>query len=152
MQGSSISAVRIKRTAHPVPRGDVSADQRHCVVRDRIELSTFRFSGERPSPRESTAGRLNRPDDSFGYLGVQDRRQVSTTVVSTALATGSGFVARLRRVKPSAGERVIQDRTKADLGRCGAALWCRTFRVVRVSDHSSARCVCAVETSRLPCD
>jgi hypothetical protein len=45
MQGSSISAVRIERTAHPVPSGDVSAGQRHCVVRDRIELSTFRFSG-----------------------------------------------------------------------------------------------------------
>jgi len=46
MQGSSISAVRIERTAHLVPRGGVSADQRHCVVRDRIELSTFRFSGQ----------------------------------------------------------------------------------------------------------
>ena len=45
MQGSSISAVRIARTPHPVPSGGVSADQRHCVVRDRIELSTFRFSG-----------------------------------------------------------------------------------------------------------
>jgi HD superfamily phosphohydrolase len=42
MQGSSISAVRIERTAHPVPSGDVSADQRDYVVRDRIELSTFR--------------------------------------------------------------------------------------------------------------
>jgi hypothetical protein len=42
--GSSISAVRIERTAHPVPRGGVSAGQRVCVVRDRIELSTFRFS------------------------------------------------------------------------------------------------------------
>jgi Helicase HerA, central domain len=38
--------VRIERTAHPVPQGDVSAGQRDCVVRDRIELSTFRFSGE----------------------------------------------------------------------------------------------------------
>src|SRR5271163_4955810 len=47
MQGSSISAVRIERTAHPVPSGGVSADQRDCVVRDRIELSTFRFSGGR---------------------------------------------------------------------------------------------------------
>src|SRR5580704_3968338 len=45
-RGSSVSAVRIERTAHPVPSGDVSADQRHCVVRDRIELSTFRFSGQ----------------------------------------------------------------------------------------------------------
>ena len=45
MRGSSISAVRIERTAHPVPQGGVSAGQRHYVVRDRIELSTFRFSG-----------------------------------------------------------------------------------------------------------
>jgi hypothetical protein len=34
--------VHIERTAHPVPQGGVSADQRHCVVRDRIELPTFR--------------------------------------------------------------------------------------------------------------
>jgi hypothetical protein len=33
--------------AHPVYPGGVSADQRRCVVRDRIELSTFRFSGGR---------------------------------------------------------------------------------------------------------
>ena len=45
MQGSSISAVHFERTAHPGPLGGVSADQRRCVVRDRIELSTFRFSG-----------------------------------------------------------------------------------------------------------
>jgi hypothetical protein len=50
MQGSSISAVHIERTAHPVPQGDVSADQRDYVVRDRIELSTFRFSGQ---PRQA---------------------------------------------------------------------------------------------------
>jgi len=36
--------VRIERTAHPVPSGDVSADQRRCVVRGRVELPTFRFS------------------------------------------------------------------------------------------------------------
>jgi len=53
MQGSSISAVRIERTAHPVPSGDVSAGQRGCVVRDRIELSTFRFSGQ---PRQALCG------------------------------------------------------------------------------------------------
>ena len=50
MQGSSISAVRIAPTPHPVPSGGVSADQRHYVVRDRIELSTFRFSGQ---PRQA---------------------------------------------------------------------------------------------------
>jgi hypothetical protein len=58
------------------------------VVRDRIELSTFRFSGECPGPRESTAGHLSRPGDLFRHLGVQDRPYVSTTVVSRALATG----------------------------------------------------------------
>jgi hypothetical protein len=50
MQGSSISAVRIERTAHPVPRGGVSADQRRYVVRGRVELPTFRFSGQ---PRQA---------------------------------------------------------------------------------------------------
>ena len=53
VQGISISAVRIERTAHPVPRGGVSADQRRYVVRDRIELSTFRFSGQ---PRQALCG------------------------------------------------------------------------------------------------
>jgi len=52
------------------------------VVRDRIELSTFRFSGERPSPHESTTVRLIRPDDLLGYLGVQDRPQVSITLLA----------------------------------------------------------------------
>ena len=47
MQGSSISAVRIERAPHLVPQGGISADQRRSVVRDRIELSTFRFSGGR---------------------------------------------------------------------------------------------------------
>jgi hypothetical protein len=45
--GSSISAVNIERTEHPGPLSDVSAGQRQSVVRDRIELSTFRFSGGR---------------------------------------------------------------------------------------------------------
>ena len=58
------------------------------VVRDRIELSTFRFSEEWPGPQRSTADHLSRPDDLIRYLGVQDRLHVSTTVVSTALATG----------------------------------------------------------------
>ena len=42
-----MSAVRIERSAHSVPLGGVSADQRHCVVRGRVELPTFRFSGGR---------------------------------------------------------------------------------------------------------
>jgi hypothetical protein len=56
------------------------------VVRGRVELPTFRFSGERPGPRESTTVRLIRPDDLLWHLGVQDRPRVSTTAVSTALA------------------------------------------------------------------
>jgi hypothetical protein len=55
-------------------------------ARDRAP--TFRFSGERPRPCESTAVRLIRPDVLLGHLGVQDRPQVSTAVVSTALAAG----------------------------------------------------------------
>jgi hypothetical protein len=46
MDGSSISAVRIERTAYPVPLGGVSADQRLCVVRGGVEPPTFRFSGQ----------------------------------------------------------------------------------------------------------
>src|SRR5208283_2878320 len=74
MQGSSISAVRIERTAHPVAPGHVSADQRGCVVRDRIELSTFRFSAglsfsgptgpattEQPASPAKTPGRAGMP-------------------------------------------------------------------------------------------
>jgi hypothetical protein len=52
VSGSPINAVRIERAAHPVPTDHVSADQRHCVVRDRIELPTFRFSGGLSSARE----------------------------------------------------------------------------------------------------
>ena len=47
-----MSAVRMERTPHPVPRGGVSAGQRDYVVRDRIELSTFRFSEGLSSTRE----------------------------------------------------------------------------------------------------
>ena len=47
-----------------------------------------RFSGECPGPHESTEDHLSRLDDPLGHLGVQDRPHVSTTVVSTALATG----------------------------------------------------------------
>src|SRR5262245_27098366 len=51
-------------------------------------VSTFRFSGECPGPRESITVRLIRPDDRLGHLGVQDRPHVSTAGVSTALAAG----------------------------------------------------------------
>jgi hypothetical protein len=40
----------IERTEHPGPLSDVSADQRRSVARDRIELVTFRFSGQ---PRQA---------------------------------------------------------------------------------------------------
>ena len=60
--------------------------QRPAVVLDALALVAFRFSGECPGPRESTAVRLIRPDDLLGHLGVQDRPRVSTAVVSTALA------------------------------------------------------------------
>ena len=43
---SSMSAVHT-RTAHWVPLGGVSADQRRCVVRGGVEPPTFRFSGGR---------------------------------------------------------------------------------------------------------
>jgi hypothetical protein len=62
MQGSSISAVCTKRRAHPVPLGGVSADQRHCVVRDRIELSTFRFSEGLSSTWEPVSNAAPQPD------------------------------------------------------------------------------------------
>jgi hypothetical protein len=67
--------------------------QRHLswselVVRGRVELPTFRFSGECPGPHEFTTVRLIRPDDLLGHLGVHERPHVSTTVVSIALATG----------------------------------------------------------------
>ena len=48
--GSSISAVHFERTAHRVPLGGVSADQRRCVVRGGVEPPTFRFSGQ---PRQA---------------------------------------------------------------------------------------------------
>jgi len=40
--------------------------------RRATQPAAFRFSGERPGPRESTAVRLSRPDDPLGHLGVQD--------------------------------------------------------------------------------
>jgi hypothetical protein len=45
-----MSAVRFKRTAHRVPLGGISADQRRCVVRGGVEPPTFRFSGQ---PRQA---------------------------------------------------------------------------------------------------
>jgi hypothetical protein len=49
-RGSSISAVHFEQSAHQGSAGRVSACQEVFVVRDRIELSTFRFSGQ---PRQT---------------------------------------------------------------------------------------------------
>src|SRR5437660_11898573 len=68
---------------------------------DQLSLA-FRFSGECPGPRESTADHLSRPDDLLGHLGVQDRPHASTTVVSTALATGL-FIRRSDLPPPGRG-------------------------------------------------
>src|SRR3954465_9336144 len=45
--GSSMSAVRFERSAHQGSDWCVSAGQRRYVVRGRVELPTFRFSGGR---------------------------------------------------------------------------------------------------------
>ena len=53
-----------------------------------FEPLTCRLQGGFASPRGSTTGHLNRPDDLRGHLGVQDRLHAYTTVVSAALAAG----------------------------------------------------------------
>jgi hypothetical protein len=68
-----------------------SGKRASLVAVTAADQSAFRFSGERPRPRESTAVRLTRPDVLLRHLGVQDRPQVSTIVVSTALAAGLGI-------------------------------------------------------------
>jgi hypothetical protein len=78
MQSASIVAAADRLAAGPQRR--LTGDHR---------LVTIRFSGERPRPHESTAVRLIRPDDLYGHFGVQDRPNVSTAVVSTALAAGA---------------------------------------------------------------
>jgi hypothetical protein len=75
------------------------------VVRDRIELSTFRFSVECPGPCESTTGHLIRPDDPLEHLGIHDRLAVSTAIVSTTLATGI-FIQRSDLVLLGRGSRI----------------------------------------------
>ena len=72
----------------PRAGGESPGTSSELVVRGRVELPTFRFSGECPGPHESTAVCLIRPDDLIGHFGVQDRPHVSTAVVSTALAAG----------------------------------------------------------------
>jgi hypothetical protein len=54
--------------AQPLIRSDLHESARRLDDR----RWSFRFSGERPGPRESTAVRLSRPDDPLGHLGVQD--------------------------------------------------------------------------------
>ena len=56
------------------------------MITGGVEPPTFSLSGECPGPRESTGGRMSRPHDLLGHLGVQDRPRVFTIVVSTTLA------------------------------------------------------------------
>ena len=81
MQGSSISAVRIAPTPHPVPSGGVSADQRHYVVRGRVELPTFRFSEglsptRRPLPNAA-------PQPAYQHMGLSGACVISLAGVPT---------------------------------------------------------------------
>src|SRR6516225_8652046 len=55
--------------------------------------------------RVTTDVRLIRPDDLLGHLDVQDRPHVSTTVVSTALATGLSIRRPLTFRLSAGGER-----------------------------------------------
>jgi hypothetical protein len=79
--GSSTSAVALSGQRTPAPQGGVSADQRPCVARERIELPTFRFSGQ---PRQA----LCRP----AKTNVTDNRNRARRKVrdhaSTSLAYG----------------------------------------------------------------
>ena len=63
--------------------GSASRQLRACPGEADLPFSEG-FSG----PHESTAVRLSRPDDAPGHLGIHGRPQVSTAVVSTALAVG----------------------------------------------------------------
>ena len=60
--------------------------QVRVVVRGRIELPTFRFSGGFAGPGESTTVQLTGPYDLLALVGVQGRPHVSRAVVSKALA------------------------------------------------------------------
>jgi hypothetical protein len=80
--------LRHRRRGLDLLRPNSAVQQASLAAETSAEQSAFRFSGERPGPRESTTVRLSRPDGMIGQLGVQDRLHVSTTVVSTALATG----------------------------------------------------------------
>ncbi len=56
------------------------------VVRGRVELPTFRFSGGFACPHGSATGRLTGPSGALAPLAVHDQPHVSTAVVSKALA------------------------------------------------------------------
>jgi len=58
----------------------------NLVVRGRIELPTFRFSGGFAGLGQSTTVQLTGPYDALAPVGVQNRPHVSGTVVSKALA------------------------------------------------------------------
>ena len=56
-----------KRQVKP---GSAHRTDRNFGLTGDHQLATIRFSGERPSPHESTTVRLIRPDDLLGHLGV----------------------------------------------------------------------------------
>ena len=80
MRGSSTRAVRAKRTMHLVRLGRVSAGQRHCVVRDRIELSTFRFS-EGLSPFCPTVPEADNQPSSSAFPLAEDATFPETAMI-----------------------------------------------------------------------
>ncbi len=79
--GHDLSTYRITRRL-PTRRG-----VRFTIARSVSHSVAVRFSEGFPSPHKSTTVHQSRPDDLLRHLGVQDRPHVSTTVVSTALAT-----------------------------------------------------------------
>src|SRR3984885_9740543 len=84
--GSSISAVRTERTAHPGPSSRVSACQEYLEPVSGFEPLTVRLQGELPSPRKSTTGCLISLAASSPGFGLHGQRHPSTAVVSSVLA------------------------------------------------------------------
>ena len=83
------------------------------MVRSGVEPPTFRFSGGLASPGVSTTGRLTRPYDVLAVRGVQYQPDVSTAVVSKALARSGG----VRTVGPArVGEWHGMSRTPVAIG------------------------------------
>ena len=72
--------VAVKRPARSNPPGRSRWSE--LVVRGRVELPTFRFSGGLPNPYESTTGRLTRPD----ALRLPRRSRINRTFPQPLLA------------------------------------------------------------------